>query len=100
MNCPNEDLYKNNLGFSSKKKLKEENVENESIKNDETTISSSSSIIKYEKKNKKNSLNYSVLNYTINNNPIIDKKKYLSSIKEENDNDNDIQINQIKDNDY
>ena len=99
MNCPNEDLYKNNLGFSSKKKLKEENVENESIKNDETTISSSSSIIKEEKKIKKNSLNYSVLNYTINNNPIIDKKKYLSSIKEENDNDNDIQINQIKDND-
>lgn len=75
----------------AKKLVEEESNEKESIKNEETTTSTLSSNKKtYIKKENKS---YQILNYTINNNPIIDKKnkdkqnkdkqKQLSSIKEE-----------------
>ena len=70
----------------AKKLVEEESNEKESIKNEETTTSTLSSNKKTYIKNEYKS--NQILNYTINHNPIIDKKnkdkqKQLSSIKEE-----------------
>lgn len=89
----------NNSILSNKKakKLVEEDCnEKESIKNEETTTSTLSSNKKvYIKKEYQNN---QILNYSINHNPIIDKKnkekqKQLSSIKEEKNNEVKHKIN-------
>ena len=92
MRYPKDDIemkdYTYNSKNKSKKLIKNEDNENESTKNEETSFSSTSSTNK--KFGKKNRLTYSNINYSINDNPIADKKnkeklkKQLSSIKEEN----------------
>ena len=86
ININNNSILSNKKG---KKLVEEENNEKESIKNEETTTSTLSSnkksFIQKEYKSTK------ILNYSINKNPIIDKKnkekqKQLSSIKEEKNN--------------
>ncbi len=75
----------------NEKITKNEKIEDENTKNDDSTsFSSSSSNKKYGKKNKRNNLNFSNINYSIYDNPIANKKNKenqkneLSSITEEN----------------
>ena len=86
ININNNSILSNKKG---KKLVEEESNEKESIKNEETTTStlSSNKKINIKKDYKSNK----ILNYSINKNPIIDKKnkekqKQLSSIKEEKNN--------------
>jgi hypothetical protein len=81
---------KDNAKSSKKSIAKNEKIEDESAKNDDSTsFSSSSSLKKYGKKNKRNDLKFSDINYSINDNPVTNKKNKenqkneLSSIIEE-----------------
>ena len=90
MRYPKDDIemkdYTNSSIKKSNKIFKNEDLENESTKNEEFSISSASSPVKkYGRKR----ITYSDINYSINNNPITDKKNKekikneLTSIKEE-----------------
>ena len=83
----NNENKKDNIIQLKKRIIKNEKIEEESTKNDESSLSSSSSIKKYG--NKKYENNFLNINYSINNNPITNKKNIekkkneLYSIKEE-----------------
>ena len=90
MRYPKDDIemkdYTNSSIKKSNKIFKNEDLENESTKNEEISLSSASSPVKkYGRKR----ITYSDINYSINNNPITDKKNKekikneLTSIKEE-----------------